>query len=118
MRRQVSECGHKPARSGRLVAVSIDVNPVVDVGEWQAYVERHPDSSLFHLPQWKTVLDESFPHKPTYVFARDTGGHLCGLFAHGAYQKSTHGPPADLALLRPYLRAHSRHRSYAVCHGG
>ena len=79
MRRRVSECGHEPAKSGRLVAVSIGVNPVVDVGEWQAYVERHPDSSLFHLPQWKTVLDESFPHKPTYVFARDTGGHLCGL---------------------------------------
>jgi len=79
MRRQVSECGHEPARSGGLVAVSIDVNPVVDVGEWQAYVERHPDSSIFHLPQWKAVLDESFPHKPMYIFARDTGGRLCGL---------------------------------------
>ena len=61
------------------MAISIDVNPVVDSGEWQAYAEKHPGSSIFHLPQWKAVLEDSFPHHPMYIFARDDAGHLCGL---------------------------------------
>lgn len=61
------------------MAVTIDVNPAVDAGEWQAYAEKHPRSSIFHLPQWKTVLEESFPHRPVYLFARDSDRRLCGL---------------------------------------
>lgn len=59
--------------------VTIEVNPGLSVEEWQAYVENHPEGLMSHLPQWKEVLEESFHHKPFYLFARDEKDRLCGI---------------------------------------
>jgi len=58
---------------------SIELNPAVSADEWHTYVENHPDGFLYHLPEWKEVLVESFHHNPFYLFARNEEDKLCGV---------------------------------------
>lgn len=59
--------------------ISIEPNSAVSNEEWQSYVKNHPEGLIFHLPQWREVLEESFKHRPFYLFAKDEGGRLCGI---------------------------------------
>ncbi len=59
--------------------VTIELNPTVPADEWRAYVEAHPEGSIYHLPQWREVLAESFHHQPFYFFARNGEGKLSGI---------------------------------------
>jgi len=59
--------------------VTVELNPQISIEEWHSYVENHPDSTIYHLPRWKEVLADSFPHKPFYLFARHADGRLCGI---------------------------------------
>lgn len=47
--------------------------------EWESYVTKHPSGTIYHLPQWKTVLEASFHYKPLYLFAKREDGALCGV---------------------------------------
>lgn len=60
--------------------IAIELNPVVSEEEWRAYINKHPNSSMSHLPEWKHVLEESFHHQPFYLFARNQEDRLCGIF--------------------------------------
>ncbi|MCP4266166.1 MAG: FemAB family PEP-CTERM system-associated protein [Candidatus Brocadiaceae bacterium] len=38
---------------------------------WDEYVDRHDDSTFFHLSGWKNVIEKSFGHEPYYLLAYD-----------------------------------------------
>jgi len=57
---------------------TIEVNGKVSHDEWRSYVERHPEGLVYHLPQWKETLEQSFGHRPFYLFARDDEGRFLG----------------------------------------
>jgi FemAB-related protein (PEP-CTERM system-associated) len=59
--------------------LSVEVNPEVSTQEWRTYVESHPESTYYHLPEWQAVLKESLGHKPYYIFAKNEEGRLCGV---------------------------------------
>jgi len=40
-----------------------------DVGEWDAFVLRHPRATFFHQSGWKAVLEETFGYEPHYLGA-------------------------------------------------
>lgn len=61
------------------MTISVEVNPAVSVEGWQAYVEKNPEATYAHLPQWQTVLRESLGFRPYYVFAKNEDGRLCGI---------------------------------------
>ncbi|MEN6488424.1 MAG: FemAB family XrtA/PEP-CTERM system-associated protein [Smithella sp.] len=41
--------------------------------DWAQYVINHPKSTLYHLLGWKSVIEETYGHKPYYLVA--TRGH-------------------------------------------
>lgn len=58
---------------------AIEVNPVVSIDEWRRYVESHPEGLIYHLPEWKETLEQSFRCQSFYLFARDSERALVGL---------------------------------------
>ena len=38
-----------------------------ETGRWSAYVERHPDGTLYHTLAWQDVVREAFGHAPRYL---------------------------------------------------
>jgi len=38
-------------------------------GDWNAYVNSHSHGTVFHLTQWKEVVERAFGHKAFYYFA-------------------------------------------------
>ena len=38
--------------------------------EWDAFVERHPDASGYHLWRWRRVMERAFGHQTVYLAAR------------------------------------------------
>jgi serine/alanine adding enzyme len=51
----------------------------VSFEEWKSYVINHPSGTIYHLPQWKEVLEASFHYKPLYLFAKSEDNVLCGV---------------------------------------
>ena len=41
--------------------------------EWDAYVNKHPSGSFFHLSGWKTVVEKAYGHETCYLIARNEG---------------------------------------------
>jgi FemAB-related protein (PEP-CTERM system-associated) len=44
-----------------------------DEKAWDEYVLKHPDSTFYHQIGWKHVVEESYGHKPYYLFLRENG---------------------------------------------
>jgi FemAB-related protein (PEP-CTERM system-associated) len=42
-------------------------------GEWNAYVDSHPDASLYHRAEWSGVIARVFRHKTAYLAATAAG---------------------------------------------
>ena len=40
-----------------------------DIPLWDAYVNNHSDGTVFHLSQWKQVIERTFGHKSHYLMA-------------------------------------------------
>jgi len=59
--------------------LKIELNAPPFCEEWEAYVYNHPGGTLFHLPQWKEVLEDTFHYSPFYLFAEDGNAKLCGI---------------------------------------
>jgi FemAB-related protein (PEP-CTERM system-associated) len=55
-------------------------SPVVDVtrdpteAEWNAFVERRPDATVYHLWGWRRVFTQAFGHRSVYLAARTADG--------------------------------------------
>ncbi len=59
--------------------ISLKINDNVSKDEWIPYVKNHPDGTIYHLPAWKEILEESFNYTAFYIFARDENKKLCGI---------------------------------------
>ena len=46
--------------------------------KWQDYVSANPDASLYHLLEWKSIMEDCFGHKTYYLLATE-GGEVKGL---------------------------------------
>lgn len=46
---------------------------------WQEYVQLRPEAHFYFDYRWKTVLEDSFNHKPLYFFAQQNG-KIIGVF--------------------------------------
>lgn len=56
-----------------------DVIDLKDKSQWNLYIEKHPQSSPYHLYQWQTVITDSFSHPATYLAARDKNKNIIGV---------------------------------------
>jgi FemAB-related protein (PEP-CTERM system-associated) len=55
-------------------AVSTDVS----AGDWNRYLEGHPDATVDHLWHWRQVFEEVFGHRSAYLAAR-RGSQIVGV---------------------------------------
>lgn len=60
------------------------VHRVVPVGkdfaqEWDRFVERHPDGTMYHLMGWREVLERTFGYDSYYLASIDADGQLTGV---------------------------------------
>jgi len=44
-----------------------------DQKAWDSFVMKHPEGTIFHLTQWKNVIEKSFGHKAHYLIAEEAG---------------------------------------------
>lgn len=51
----------------------------LEEGRWRAFVERHPDASLFHTPEMHRVFAEARGHRPAVLAALDAAGEVRAL---------------------------------------
>ncbi len=42
-------------------------------GAWDAFVEGHPRSTVFHLTAWRRAIERVFPYEPHYLVAEEAG---------------------------------------------
>lgn len=49
---------------------------------WDAFVEREPEGTFFHLSGWKSVIERSFGHATRYLYAH-RGGEIEGVLPLG-----------------------------------
>jgi FemAB-related protein (PEP-CTERM system-associated) len=47
-------------------------------GEWQAYVDRHPEGTFFHGMAWKRAVERTFGHRSWYLLG-EQGGRIVGV---------------------------------------
>jgi FemAB-related protein (PEP-CTERM system-associated) len=81
--RRATQIGSEaPAGSAKLEA-----EPSVPVGflrpeefaAWDAFVEAHPDGTIYHTLGWKAVTEEGLGHRAYYLRAVDEGGKVAGV---------------------------------------
>jgi FemAB-related protein (PEP-CTERM system-associated) len=51
----------------------------LDQPAWDAFVDRHPDATSYHLYRWKEVVETSFGHRTHYLAALDGDGAVRGV---------------------------------------
>ena len=55
------------------MGIEIKVLPAEDTPLWDAYVNAHPQATLYHLSGWRNVTEKTYGHKTYYLMAfRDT----------------------------------------------
>ncbi len=47
--------------------------------EWKKFLDICATASVYHTPEWKGFLEETFNYKPYYFFAKDEYGEIVGL---------------------------------------
>ena len=50
-----------------------------DFQRWDAYVNQHEGSSVYHLTAWKTLIENTFGHSCLYYYALNDNGDICGV---------------------------------------
>jgi serine/alanine adding enzyme len=78
-----------PARSGGRAHVAVGgrgpsmqgfrVVRTLEEGRWAAFVERHPDASIFHTPEMHRVFAAARGHRPTVMASLDDAGEVRAL---------------------------------------
>lgn len=52
---------------------SVEVSFAADAGEWDAFIEAHPEASAYHRWGWRSIFEEAFGHETIYLIARQAG---------------------------------------------
>lgn len=47
--------------------------------QWSAFLYRCSSATIYHTPEWKDILQNSFNYKPFHLFAKNDDGDLCGI---------------------------------------
>ncbi len=51
-------------------ALTVEITSANACAEWEAYVRRHADATLFHTIKWRRAVEEAFGHEAYYLRAR------------------------------------------------
>ena len=74
MSESVSVLPRDPGPGAGAVEVARESAP----GEWDAYLDRRPEATLFHRAAWLSIVERTFGYSPCSLTAR-RGGAVCGI---------------------------------------
>lgn len=57
----------------------IEIVTEINEEEWKRFLDNCNTASIYHTPEWKKFLEETFNYKPHYLFAKDECGEIAGL---------------------------------------
>lgn len=58
--------------------VDISILSPSDESAWQAYVNAHPDATIYHTLEWRDILYNEYGFEPVYLIAK-SGGKVIGV---------------------------------------
>ncbi len=58
---------------------AVRVEPAADDAAWDAYVDGHPQGTVYHRAAWRHALTRSFGYRAFPLLARDAAGRITGL---------------------------------------
>lgn len=61
------------AKSADILPTEVALACQADWADWDAFVERHPNASVYHLSGWRAVIQKSFGHDCPYLVAKRSG---------------------------------------------
>ncbi|UGV40614.1 peptidoglycan bridge formation glycyltransferase FemA/FemB family protein [Methanococcoides orientis] len=50
----------------------------VEENEWKSFLDKYGDSTIYHTPEWRLLLQRTFNYKSNYIFAKDDCGEIVG----------------------------------------
>lgn len=59
--------------------IKISINQCPSREEWNEYLAANTSSTIYHLPEWSRILQDSFGYEPLHLFAWSEDGKLCGI---------------------------------------
>jgi len=57
----------------------IEIVNEAEEDEWKKFLYGCDAASIYHTPEWKKILEETFNYKAHYLFAKDDSGKIIGL---------------------------------------
>jgi FemAB-related protein (PEP-CTERM system-associated) len=60
-------------------SISVGLQNEEEAEAWDAFVESHPDGTIYHTQAWRRVTEEGFGHRAYYLRALDERGHFVGI---------------------------------------
>jgi hypothetical protein len=57
----------------------IEVVQETDESIWRDFLAKKPEAGLFHTPEWRKFLCDTFNYRPYYFFAKNNSGQMTGL---------------------------------------
>ncbi len=72
------ESSHSP-RLAAEPSISVDFLRPEESAVWDAFVEAHPDGTIYHTMAWKAVTEEGLGHRAYYLRAIDGAGKIAGV---------------------------------------
>ncbi len=58
--------------------INISILSPSDEPDWQAYVNSHPDATIYHTLEWRDILYNEYRFEPVYLIAK-SGGKVIGV---------------------------------------
>src|SRR3972149_4319918 len=47
--------------------------------EWKKFLDTCDTATIYHTPEWKKVIENTFNYRPYYIFARNDSGEIVGM---------------------------------------
>ena len=62
-----------------LIKLNLELLQKSDYQKWDDFVNLHPNSTIFHTIQWKTVIEKSFHYQPLYLVLKNSENKIVGI---------------------------------------
>lgn len=69
----ITPCREGAQSCGAVASAHIEQIDDLRCDEWNAYVARHPNGTIFHMWGWRRAVEKSFQHRPIYLVAMREG---------------------------------------------
>ncbi|MGS2724306.1 FemAB family XrtA/PEP-CTERM system-associated protein [Porticoccus sp. GXU_MW_L64] len=68
--------------------------------QWDDFVQNHTNASIYHLYEWRAVIERTFGHQSDYLIASDSNGRCCGVLPFTLLKSRLFG---NFAVSLPYF---------------